>query len=190
MKFTNLLSILSLATLALSVPTGEINGKAKDIPWGAFPVSSSPAVSQPSATSNTTSNGVRNLGRAVVVNHCNVPIYIWSVGSTVGPQQTIPSYGRFSEIYRHDKESGGIALKISTMHDGLYSNSPMTVFAYNIADSKVWYDISDVFGDPFSGHHVVLRPAEPEIFWQNGIPPSGSMVRAQEDSVDLTLTVC
>lgn len=195
MKFTNLLSILSLGTLALSVPTSEINDKAKDIPWGAFPVSSSavpssPAVLQPSATPISTPNGVEHIGRAVVVNHCNVPIYIWSVGSTIRPQKMIFPSGRFSEIYRHDKESGGIALKISTMHDGLYSSSPMTVFAYNLANGSVWYDLSDVFGDPFSGHPVVLRPAEPEIFWQDGIPPRGSMVRMQEASVDLILTVC
>lgn len=135
-------------------------------------------------------NGVEHLGQAVVVNHCNFPIYIWSVGSTIQPQETIWPYGRFSEIYRHDKESGGIALKISTVHDGLYSSSPMTIFAYNLADGSVWYDLSDVFGDPFSGHPVELRPADPPIFWQDGIPPRGSMVRVQEDSVDLILTLC
>lgn len=66
----------------------------------------------------------------------------------------------------------------------------MTIFAYNIANGTVWYDLSDVFGDPFSGHPVVLRPAEPEIFWKDGIPPRGSVVRMQEASVDLIMTVC
>jgi hypothetical protein len=87
-------------------------------------------------------------------------------------------------------ETGGIALKVSTVHDGLYNSSPMTVFAYNLANGKVWYDLSDVFGDPFAGHPVALQPSEPQISWQNGIPPSGSMVRVQDASVDLVLTVC
>jgi hypothetical protein len=112
------------------------------------------------------------------------------VGSNVRPQATILPLGRYSETYRHDKESGGVALKISAVHDGLYSSSPMTVFAYNLASGRVWYDLSDLFGDPFSGYPVVLQPSEPEIFWQDGIPPSGSMVRVQNASVDLILTVC
>jgi hypothetical protein len=192
MKITNLFSVISLATLALSIPTSETQSKADDVPWGAFPVSSSPVVPLPlpAATPTPISNNFERLGQAVIVNHCKVPIYIWSVGSNVRPQATIFPFGRYAETYRHDKESGGVALKISAVHDGLYSSSPMTVFAYNLASGRVWYDLSDLFGDPFSGHPVVLQPSEPEIFWQDGIPPSGSMVRVQNASVDLILTVC
>lgn len=192
MRFANIFSVLSLATLALAVPTNDDRAKEKDIPWGAFPVSSTTAVPFPTATPTPTStpNVSERLGRAVIVNRCTVPIYIWSVGSTVRPQSTIHPYGRFFETYRHDKETGGIALKVSTVYDGLYNSSPMTVFAYNLANGSVWYDLSDVFGDPFAGHPVVLQPAEPQIFWQNGVPPSGSMVRVQDASVDLVLTVC
>ena len=191
MKFTKLFSVFSLATLAVAVPTNE---NKKDIPWGAFPVSSTPAVPFPTPTptpiQTPTSNDVGQLGRAVIVNHCKVPIYIWSVGSIIRPQATILPYGRFSETYRHDPETGGIALKISTVHDGLYTSSPITIFAYNLVGDKVWYDLSDVFGDPFAGHPVTLKPAEPEIYWQNGISPSGSMVRERDASGDLVLTLC
>lgn len=204
MKFAKLCSVFSLATLAVAVPTNENSDKQKDIPWGAFPVSSTPAVSPVSLPTSTptptrtptpvqtptTSNGVGHLGQAVVVNHCKIPIYIWSVGSSVRPQATILPYGRFSETYRHDKETGGIALKISTVHDGLYTSAPLTIFAYNLASGKVWYDLSDVFGDPFAGHPVTLKPSEPQVYWQNGIPPSGSMVRVRDASGDLVLTLC
>ncbi|KAJ6127206.1 Antigenic thaumatin-like protein [Penicillium sp. IBT 18751x] len=194
MKFATLLSFSSLATLAYAVPTNENSGNEKEIPWSAFPVSSTPIMPIPLPTSTPTqtptSNSVGNLGRAMIVNHCNVPIYIWSVGSTIRPQATVLPYGRFSETYRHDPESGGIALKISSVHDGLYTSSPMTVFAYNLAGDSVWFDLSDVFGDPFAGHPVTLDPAEPQIYWQNGVPPSGSMVRVRDASGDLILTLC
>ncbi|KAJ5661930.1 uncharacterized protein N7477_009546 [Penicillium maclennaniae] len=194
MKFATLLSFSSLATLAYAVPANENSGNETDIPWGAFPVSSDPIMPlplpTPTPTQTPTSNSVGNLGRAMIENHCSVPIYIWSVGSTLRPQATVLPNGSFFETYRHDPERGGIALKISTVHDGLYTSSPMTVFAYNLADDSVWYDLSDVFGDPFAGHPVTLNPSEPEIYWPNGVQPSGSMVRMRDASGDLILTLC
>ncbi|KAJ5168837.1 Antigenic thaumatin-like protein [Penicillium canariense] len=179
------LSIFLLAGLAISQPT--VLSKNDGIPYGAFPSSASSA-SLPSATPITSSNA--HLGRAVVVNHCQTPVYIWSVGSTVRSPATVRPGNRHSETFRHDAATGGIALKISTVSDGLYTSAPLTIFAYNLNGQQVWYDLSDVFGDPFKGHSVVVSPAEPELSWANGVPPSGSHVRVSDASTDLVLTLC
>ena len=153
-----------------------------DVPYGAFPALSAPAAS--------TSIAAR-LGRAVIENHCDFPVYVWSVGSKVKPVITVLPDARYSETFRQDVHTSGIALKITTKRDGLYTRAPQTVFAYNLdSPDQVWYDLSDVFGHPFRGHPVRLQPSEPEIYWKNGVPPSGSQTRVHDASEDLTLTLC
>lgn len=189
MKLSTLLPLFAFTPLTLAVPTIQTTqDKTDDIPYGAFPAPI-PASSSLSAAA-TPSPDIARLGRAVIVNHCQTPIYIWSVGSTVRPQTTILPYGRYFETFRRDVGTGGIAIKISTVQDGLYTSAPQTVFAYNLSRNKVWYDLSDVFGDPFKGHPVVLQPAEPQLYWQDGVPPAGSQVRVRDSSVDLVLTLC
>lgn len=196
MKLTSILPLLSLTTLAHSISTKS--DETDVIPDGAFPPPASPPAATPSPTTSqyspsdlpTTSPNTQRLGRAVIANHCEVPIYIWSVGSTVRPEATILPYARYAETFRHDAGTGGIAIKISTERDGLYISAPLTIFAYNVKDDKVWYDLSDLFGDPFKGHPVVLQPAEPEIYWSDGVPPEGSQVRVNDASGDLVLTLC
>ncbi|KAJ6135209.1 hypothetical protein N7512_000369 [Penicillium capsulatum] len=169
--------ILSLALMTLAA-----HPILADVPSGAFPASS--------ATPATPSSPAR-LGGAVIQNHCKTPIYIWSVGSTVRPQKTILPYARYYETFRKDVHTGGIALKISTERDGLYTSAPQTIFAYNlVSPDRVWYDLSDVFGDAFRGHPVSLQPSEPRIYWADGVPPAGSQTRVHDPAVDLVLTLC
>lgn len=189
MKLTSILPILSLTTLAHCVPAE--NDKADTIPYGAFPATTTPSASPTTPQSSTPSpTDAHRLGRAVVANNCKIPIYIWSVGSTIRPEATILPYNRYAETFQRDTGTGGIAIKISTVRDGLYVSAPLTIFAYNVKGDMVWYDLSDVFGDPFEGHSVVLRPAEPEIYWRDGVPPEGSQVRVNDVSEDLVLTLC
>jgi hypothetical protein len=96
-------------------------------------------------------------------------------------------------MFREEKSTGGIAIKISTDIDGLYTSAPQMIFAYNLSNvsqGKVWYDLSDVFGDPFEGYPVSLTPAEPRISWTNGVPPAGSQVRVTQADTNLVLSVC
>lgn len=195
MKLTSILPLLSLTTLAHSIPTQ--NDITDAIPYGAFPPPASPPAATPSPTTSQSpsqipspSPNTQRLGRAVIANHCKTPIYIWSVGSTIRPEATVLPYTRYAETFRRDTGTGGIAIKISTARDGLYTSAPQTIFAYNVKNDQVWYDLSDVFGDPFKGHPVVLQPAEPEIFWRDGVPPKGSQVRVNDASMDLVLTLC
>lgn len=132
-------------------------------------------------------------GNARVVNRCDAPVYLWSVGGSVGPRQTIKPGATYSEPLHYDPASGGIALKITTTQNGLYDGSPQTNFAYTLDGSQVWYDLSDVFGDPFSGHRLKVVPSLstcPKICWANGVPPGGSQVKDCQATSDITLTLC
>ncbi|KAL2861546.1 hypothetical protein BJX68DRAFT_260365 [Aspergillus pseudodeflectus] len=130
------------------------------------------------------------LGHAVVSNRCNIPIFLWSVGENISQQNTVQPNHTYSELFRRDPKTGGIAIKITTVRDGLYTSAPQTVFAYNLVENLVWYDLSDVFGDPFMGEFVSLLPSEPAIRWEEGVPPRGSQVRMLDATTDLILTVC
>lgn len=130
------------------------------------------------------------LGSAIVVNNCTEPIYVWSVGSHAGPEITVPAGKNFSETYFRDPNVGGVAIKVTTVQDGIYSSAPQTIFAYNLVNDTVWYDLSDVFGDPFKGQNVKVEPSDPPIVWQDGIPPAGSQVRLQGATDDVVVTFC
>ena len=99
------------------------------------------------------------VGHAVVKNNCAAPVYLWSVGSAVGPMQTINPGKSYSQVLHHDAKSGGISLKITKTANGLYDGSPQTNFAYTLDGSQTWYDLSDVFGDAFSGKSVSVVPS-------------------------------
>lgn len=132
-------------------------------------------------------------GHAKVINRCNFPVFLWSVGGSVGPRKTVQPGATFSEPIHFDPQSGGVAIKITTTPNGLFDGSPQTNFAYTLDGNIVWYDLSDVFGDAFSGSRLKLLPSVttcPKICWPNGIPPSGSQVRNCQASSDLTLTLC
>ncbi|KAJ5688809.1 BYS1 domain protein [Penicillium macrosclerotiorum] len=134
------------------------------------------------------------VGNAVVENHCDSPVYLWSVGSSVGERQTIDPGANYSEELRHDDVSGGIALKITTTENGLYDGSPQTDFAYALSGTEVFYDLSDVFGDPFSGKTLVVNPSVDtcnNICWSGGIAATAaSQTESCTSDSDVTLTLC
>ncbi|KID93933.1 Blastomyces yeast-phase-specific protein, partial [Metarhizium majus ARSEF 297] len=126
-----------------------------------------------------TAGTVSAVGNAVVKNNCDFPVTVWSVGREISDPNTIPTGHAYREQFSRDPKSGGRALK--------------TIFAYNLKDGTVWYDLSDVFGDAFAGRKLVEASADascPRIEWSNGIPPAGSQVKNCRDSADVTLTLC
>ncbi|RAL11156.1 putative BYS1 domain protein [Aspergillus homomorphus CBS 101889] len=132
-------------------------------------------------------------GNAVVTNNCNVPIYLWSVGGSVGPKQTIQPGASYSEALHYDSASGGVSLKITKTPNGLYDGSPQLNYAYTLDGSKTWYDMSSVFGDPFAGSVVAIKPSDtscPKICWSNGVNPGGSQVKTCQTGSNEVLTVC
>ena len=133
------------------------------------------------------------VGNAIVYNNCTSNVYLWSVGGSIGPEQTLGQGQKYSEAYHTDPASGGIALKITRTSDGLYSGAPQTIFSYTLDNGGIWYDLSAVFGNGFEGSHVEIVPSNlscQSIDWPNGISPSGSQVKICESGSDLALTLC
>jgi hypothetical protein len=135
-------------------------------------------------------------GSARVVNSCTFPITLWSVGSSISDPSTLaPSSGLYSEPFTHDPTTGGKAIKVTLAPDGLYTGAPQTIFAYTFDENanQIWYDLSDIFGDAFSGQKVTLSSANtecPSIVWDDGVPPAGSQVKVCEAGSDIILTLC
>lgn len=133
------------------------------------------------------------VGQAFVKNKCDHDVFLWSVGGSVGPEVKIEPGNSYAEEYRRDPTSGGIALKITTVDDGLYAGAPQTTFAYNLDNDKIWYDLSNTFGAPFEGKPLRIQPSDTNcavIDWPNGISPGGSQTRVCQANSDLTMTLC
>lgn len=133
------------------------------------------------------------IGNAVVVNTCSFPVYLWSVDSTVSQQYTLEPGDNYHETLHSDPTTGGVAIKITTVENGLYNASPQTDYAYSLTNGEVWYDLSDVFGDPFSGQSLTITPSDTScksVDWPNGTQPAGSQVNVCQENTDITLTLC
>ncbi|KAF2442106.1 hypothetical protein P171DRAFT_319261, partial [Karstenula rhodostoma CBS 690.94] len=133
------------------------------------------------------------VGNAVVLNKCSSPIYAWSVGSSVGAKQTIATGKNFTEALHSDATSGGIALKITTVDDGLYTGAPQQIYSYSLDGASVWYwdryDLSTAFGEPFLGKRVtVTSSGSPSIDWPKGSNPGGSQVKVGSSGQDVVFT--
>ncbi|RMJ28539.1 BYS1 domain protein [Aspergillus sp. HF37] len=127
------------------------------------------------------------LGNAIVTNNCANPIYLWSVGGSAGAQSTIKPQHAYTEPYRVDDQTGGVALKITTEENELYRNAPQLILAYalGLQTQRLYYDLSEKFGSPFRGHDVRLfaqgtendgkakADADVVIVWKNGVQPRG-----------------
>lgn len=133
-----------------------------------------------------------SVGSSIVSNYCDFPIYVWVVDDTsVSNRYDLQNGDSFCEEY----DGAGVALKVSNQTDALANGLPMTIFAYSLdkASNKVWYDLSGVNGDAFSGHRVALQPNSSQCagtVWPNGTkenPMAGVVCPAQND---LVLSVC
>ncbi|KAJ4288223.1 hypothetical protein N0V88_007412 [Collariella sp. IMI 366227] len=132
-------------------------------------------------------------GKARVLNNCDTTVYVWSVGSSVSGPYALSKGGYYGEEFRKDPLTGGKALKVARTADGLYTGAPQTIFAYNLDGDKVWYDLSDVFGDAFVGNKLVVASVEqtcPSIIWPTGVPPAGSQVKVCTADKDVVFTLC
>ncbi|RMZ69653.1 BYS1 domain [Pyrenophora seminiperda CCB06] len=125
--------------------------------------------------------GAQAVGRAIVTNQCDAPIYLWSVGGSIDDQTVIAKDQSYSETFTKGPKSGGVALKITTVEGGIFKPSvSQTIFAYNLDINQVWYDMSDMFGDGFAGRTMTLKPKDPacqSIDWYGGKPTGGSEVK-------------
>lgn len=189
MHLSTILPLLTLSTLSTA---------------NAIPSSTAPSCTcSPSSPSTTTSTHPTPTpsptGQAIVQNNCKAPIYLWVVGHEPTYDTSIAAGEAFAQTYWHDAVTGGVALKITTLVDGLYSRAPQLILAYTLNDAEglVYYDLSTVFGSPFEGQEVRLvvgrgQGQDQVVEWKNGLPSqgSGSPTMVLPVGVDLVLSVC
>lgn len=135
------------------------------------------------------------VGSAIVENQCADPVYLWSVGSQMSERHKIECGDVYSEDIHRDPVSGGISIKITTTEDGLFNGSPQLNFAYTLTGdgARVFYDLSNVFGNAFEGDALIVEPSKSGcgvIDWPNGVSPGGSQVKDCASSSDVRLTLC
>ncbi|KAJ4984394.1 Bys1 family protein [Stagonosporopsis vannaccii] len=130
----------------------------------------------------------------MVTNQCDTPIYLWSVGGTISNQTILPKDSTYGQKFHSDPVSGGIALKITSTPNGLFTpNISQLVFAYNVDDNFVWYDLNSLFGDGFTGRTLRIDSSDeacPGIAWHDGRSPAGSQVQKCQRETNLELTFC
>lgn len=138
--------------------------------------------------------GAHAVGRAIVTNQCDAPLYLWSVGGEIGSQVTLQKDQSYSEQFRRDPVSGGISIKLSSVENGIITpNVSQTHFAYSLDNTAIWYDLADVFGDGFEGRTVGIKPTDENcesIVWAAGKPGGASQVKNCQAETDLELTIC
>lgn len=144
---------------------------------------------------NARQDTIPGIGLASIVNNCNETVHVWSVGQNIAGPFNLNRGGVYAEQFMRDPVSGGKALKLTLIPNGIFNGAAQTIFAYNLdGTGKIWYDLSDVFGDAFTGRKLVVTSAEPNcptITFPNGVPPGGSQVKVCPDaSKDVTLTLC
>ena len=110
------------------------------------------------------SSAVVSAGSAIVNNHCAQPVYLWSVSDYAdGEMHTIAPGGSYSEPYRTAKNGGGVSIKMAKVDNlwGVDGVQPdINQFEYTLA-GNIWYDISNINGNPFYTGGLTLTPSDP-----------------------------
>lgn len=93
-------------------------------------------------------------GSARVVNNCGsgTEVFFASVAQNApAPMEQLPASG-YSEAY--DKPNVGVSIKMSTSAGG-----PVTQFEFTWASGSIFYDISNINGNPFAQQGMSLVPS-------------------------------
>ncbi|KAF2866996.1 hypothetical protein BDV95DRAFT_503814 [Massariosphaeria phaeospora] len=126
----------------------------------------------------------------IVKNHCDFPVWVTQVtsqgqGATV---QIAASSGKWSE----PQAGAGVAIKITTTADGLYTAAPVLHLSYSSSASSIYYDLNSIYGYSFSGKTLRLHGSEaaaPEVVWSEE-PIAPPNTKAYIGQTNLVLELC
>lgn len=94
---------------------------------------------------------------AIVENACDDPVYLWSVSDHQSEMHTLLGHGGiYTEAYQIPAY-GGVSIKISRTQS---LADPIEQFEYTLKDT-LWYDLSNVNGDPFLKANLQLSSSHP-----------------------------
>ena len=142
---------------------------------------------------------------AAISNHCDVPYFVWSVSEVQSDMITIPDHTVvYNETYRSRADNGGgISIKIAKSNsNGNLPGTDISQFEYTITDSNVWYDLSNIDGNPLQGIAVLLSASDsscPTVQCASNDqvcksaynhPDDNASTHACAPNADLMLTLC
>ncbi|KAI9830544.1 MAG: hypothetical protein M1819_005502 [Sarea resinae] len=154
------------------------------------------------ATALAAFTSVVSAGTATVQNNCGYDVYVWSVADQADAPMTTLNSGNpsYSEAFRTNGNGGGISIKLSTQND----QSTVTQFEYTLSsdESNVYYDLSNINGNPFEQGGTSLTPSDSSctsVSCAAGVsdctgaynqPDDNWATQGCSSSTDLTLTLC
>ncbi|KAL2036527.1 hypothetical protein N7G274_010757 [Stereocaulon virgatum] len=130
-----------------------------------------PTTSSPPQSTNGGSSG--NPGRAQVINACSFPVYVVVCSqnpATCSGQSTLAANsGIWSQAYAPGS-AGGQSIKISTTPGA----GDILQFEYTNQDPILWYDISEVNGNPFGPYGFTMTSTDSTCGQGRCAPPATS----------------
>jgi hypothetical protein len=93
--------------------------------------------------------------KAIVSNHCEHDVYIWSVPEAQGMARglSLSSGGRYDEPWRTGTSvNPGIAIKVSSHPDGINQGKSEIDYQYTVDSDRIWISLSNIRGDAFGGN--------------------------------------
>lgn len=129
-------------------------------------------------------------GQASIVNNCDFPVYLWSVGDGEATERGAFNPGK---TWTEDYEEGTREIKISQMEDGISNGNTQSGLVYAVNDGEVSYDLYHVLGTFFSSLTVETdKEGDSEecdsIVWEDG--PKGTSKKTCSSDASVTLTLC
>ena len=132
-------------------------------------------------------------GKTYVVNQCDDPIHLWSVGGTVGPETVLNQNSTYIEPYHVDPISNSVSIKVSLTSDGISQpNISQAIFSYNLAEDRIFYNLSQVYSD-LHGRTYSVIPTDTtceSIYGGGSKEPFQSPTQNCTSSADITVTFC
>ncbi|MCJ1442250.1 MAG: hypothetical protein MMC23_002743 [Stictis urceolatum] len=116
------------------------------------------SVTQPVSAAPAKAAVTPGICSAHVVNHCDFPVWLWSMGEVTGSRVHLNPGKSYHEPY-HTSSTIGTSIKISRV-DNLFEGKPVEQLEYTVADRKVFYDLSLINGDLFAAEGVELVPSD------------------------------
>ena len=143
--------------LASGSPTGQSSNIQIVLPTGAAAVTAAPAVptfgTVPSKA-DIADAAAAPLGSSNVVNDCSFPVYLYACDeSSCGAEVTLAPGQEYSEPYT-STTNDGVSIKIGTTSGEV--QKPILQFEYTNSNGLVYFDVSQVNGNPFSANGYFL----------------------------------
>lgn len=137
--------------------------------------------------------GAAYAGNAVVVNSCSYPVYLANTPAADGGyseiDQTLQSGGSYSQQYTELTNKMGWSLKLAK--DQGSANIMQYEYTY-LNDGTIWFDLSDVNGNPWDGNWEITATGDctPKQSAYRYSTDDAYGMQSCPDSSSVTVTLC